>query len=166
MEALTEMAARTNGSFWVFTFILVLLHLVLRLGLGVTVVPDLIVVAMLLAARRLSGAGAALLGLILGVLADSLAMVAFGATAVAFVIVGFLGAWSRNFFEGDSYLFTVVYVFLGAWLVEGIRFAAGGATGRGQDPGLLLTVTPLTALLTAAAALVALIAYRNFSGNR
>jgi rod shape-determining protein MreD len=160
------MASRSTRSFWVFIFVLVLLHLTLRLGLAITMLPDLIVVAVLLAARRLSGAGAALLGLILGILADSLAMVAFGATAVAFVIVGFLGARSRNFFEGDSYLFIVFYVFLGAWLIEAIRFGVGGAMMRGQEPMLLVTAAPLTALLTAVAALVALIAYRSVSGNR
>jgi rod shape-determining protein MreD len=158
--------ARTARSFWVFMFILVLLHLTLRLALGLTLVPDLIVVAALLGARRLSGAGAALYGLLLGVLADSLAMVAFGATAVAFVVVCFLGSRSRNFFEGDSYLFLTFYAFLGAWLVEAIRFLVGGSLGRGQEPMMLLTATPLTALYTAAAAVIAMIAYRAFSGHR
>jgi rod shape-determining protein MreD len=160
------MAHRTARSFWLFMLLLVLLHLILRLALGMTLVPDLIVVAVLLGARRLSGAGAALYGLLLGVLADSLAMVAFGATAVAFVIVGFLGSRSRNFFEGDSYLFLAFYAFLGAWLIEAIRFGVGGAMGRGQEPMLLLTGTPLTALYTAIAAVVAMIAYRAFSGHR
>jgi rod shape-determining protein MreD len=160
------MTPRSTRSFWIFIFVLVVLHLILRLGLALTMVPDLITVALLLGARRLSGAGAAFLGLVLGILADSLAMVAFGATAVAFVIAGFLSARSRNFFEGDSYLFTVVFVFLGAWLIEAIRFGVGGAMARGQEPMQLLTTMPLTALLTAAAALVALIAYRSLSGNR
>jgi rod shape-determining protein MreD len=160
------MAARTATSFWIFIFILVLLHLVLRLGLALAVVPDLIVVALLLGARRLSGAGAAFYGLILGILADSLAMVAFGATAVAFVVTGFIGARSRNFFEGDSYLFLIVYVFLGAWLIEAIRFGVGGAMARGQEPMLLLTATPLAALWTAVAALIAMLAYRTLSGKR
>jgi rod shape-determining protein MreD len=160
------MASRTATSFWVFIFILVLLHLTLRIGLALTVVPDLLVVALLLGARRLSGAGAAFYGLVLGILADSLAMVAFGATAVALVVVGFLGARSRNFFEGDSYLFIAFYAFLGAWMVEAIRFGVGGAAGRGQEPMLLLTATPLTALYVALSAVVALIAYRTLSGSR
>jgi rod shape-determining protein MreD len=160
------MAARTSRSFWVLMFVLVLLHLIFRLALGLTVVPDLIVVAALLGARRLGGPGAALYGLLLGVLADSLAMVAFGATAVAFVVVCYLGSRSRNFFEGDSYLFVAFYAFLGAWLIEAIRFVAGGATARGQEPMLLLTNTPMTALYTAAAAIVAMMAYRAFSGQR
>lgn len=160
------MPARSDGWFWGFILLLVLLHLTLRLGFGMTAVPDLLVAAALLGARRLSGAGAAFYGLVLGILADSLALVAFGATAVALVVTGFLGARSRNFFEGDSYLFLVLYLFLGAWLVEVIRFAVGGAMARGQEPLLLITAAPLAALWIAAAGLVAAIAYRSLSGQR
>jgi rod shape-determining protein MreD len=160
------MPQRSGTSFWVFIAVLVLLHLVLRLALGLTFVPDLLVVATLLGARRLSGAGAALLGLVLGVLADSLAVVAFGATAVAYVVAAYFGARSRNLFEGDSYLFVLVYVFLGAWLIDAIRFFVGGARGRGEEPMLLLTEAPLTALFIAIAAVLALVAYRAATGRR
>ncbi|HSJ25034.1 MAG TPA: hypothetical protein VK929_10220 [Longimicrobiales bacterium] len=160
------MASRSAKSFWIFIAVLILLHLTLRVGLALTMVPDLLVVAALLGARRLSGAGAAFYGLLLGILADSLALVAFGATSVAFVVACFLGARSRNLFEGDSYLFIIVYVFFGAWLVEAIRFGAGGAMARGQEPMLLLTAAPLTALYIALAAVVAMIAYRALSGHR
>lgn len=160
------MTARTGPTFWVFIGVLVLLHLVVRLALGFTFVPDLLVVALLLGARRLGGPAAALFGLVLGVLADSLAVVAFGASAVAYVIAGWIGSRSRNLFEGDSYLFVFVYVFLGAWLVEALRFFVGGARGRGEEPMMLLTEVPLTALFTAIAAVVALIAYRAVTGRR
>jgi rod shape-determining protein MreD len=159
------MASRST-SFWTFIVILILLHLVLRLVLGLTVVPDLIVVAALLGGRRLGGWRAALYGLVLGVLADSLALVGFGATAVAFVVVCYLGSRSRNFFEGDSYLFITVYAVMGAWLVEIIRFVAGGAMGRGIDPGYLVGSGLLSALYVAAAAVVSLIAYRAITGHR
>lgn len=159
------MASRA-GSFWTFIVVLVLLHFTLRLALGLTMGPDLIVVAALLGARRLNGPGAALFGLVLGVLADSLAMVAFGATAVALVIACYVGSRSRNLFEGDSYLFVFVYVFFGAWLIDAIHFLVGGAAGRGEAPGLLLTEAPLTALYIAITAVIALISYRAATGNR
>jgi hypothetical protein len=50
------MTAR-SPAFWVFIGVLVLLHLVLRLALNLTFVPDLLVVALLLGSRRL-GEGA------------------------------------------------------------------------------------------------------------
>jgi rod shape-determining protein MreD len=159
------MASRTT-SFWTFIVVLVLLHLLLRLALGLTVVPDLFVVALLLGARRLGGAGAAPPGLVLGILADSLALIAFGATAVAFVIVGFLGSRSRNLFEGDSYLFVAFYAFIGAWLIEAIRFVVGGALARGVQPLTLVSEGALSALYTAAAAIIAMMAYRGFTGHR
>lgn len=159
------MAARST-TFWLFITVLVLLHLFLRLGLGLTMVPDLLVVATLLGARRLGTPGATLLGLALGLLADSLALVAFGASAVAFVVANFLGSRSRNLFEGDSYLFVSVYAFLGAWLIEAIRFVAGGYRGRGMAYGHLITDAPLESLYIAIAAVVSLIAYRALTGHR
>lgn len=159
------MASRST-SFWTFIVILILLHLVLRLALGLTIVPDLIVVAALLGGRRLGGWQSALYGLLLGILADSLALVGFGATSVAFVVVCYIGSRSRNFFEGDSYLFIALYAVVGAWLVEAIRFAAGGAMARGVGAGYLIGGGLLNALYVAAAAVVALIAYRAFTGHR
>lgn len=159
------MASRSTA-FWVFIAVLIVLHLVLRLALGITIVPDLLVVAALLGGRRLGGWQSALFGLVLGVLADSLALVGFGATSVAFVIVCYLGSRSRNLFEGDSYLFIAFYAFIGAWLVEVIRFVVGGSMGRGLSPGYLVGGGLLNALYIAAAAVVSLIAYRAISGRR
>jgi len=158
--------ASKSTSFWTFIVILLLLHLSVRLALGISAVPDLIVVALLLGARRLGGWQAAALGLVLGILADSLALVAFGATSVAFVVTGWLGSKSRNLFEGDSYLFVIVYAFLGAWLVELIRYFIGGYGGRGLSAGYLITDAPLTSLYIAIAAVASLIAYRGITGHR
>ena len=159
------MASRAT-SFWTFIAILVVLHLIFRLTFGMTAVPDLIVVAALLGARRLGGWQAALFGLGLGVLADSLALVGFGATAVAFVVVCFLGSRSRNLFEGDSYLFVAAYAFLGAWLVSLIRFLTGGPPAAGSGMLWLFTTGLLNAAYIAIAAIVSLIAYRAITGHR
>jgi rod shape-determining protein MreD len=158
--------ASKSTTFWTFIVILVLLHLSVRLALGVALLPDLLVVALLLGARRLGAWQAALFGLVLGILADSLALVAFGATSVAFVVVAYLGSRSRNFFEGDSYLFVIAYAFFGAWLIDVIRFIAGGFMKRGVETGYLITQAPLTSLYIAVAAVVSLIAYRGITGQR
>lgn len=159
--------ATRSSPFWGFILVLVLLHLVLRLALGLTIVPDLIVVAALLGARRLGAPGAALLGLVLGVLADSLAIVAFGATAVAFVIVCYLGSRTRNLFEGDSYLFAAIYAFIGAWLIFAIRFLVGGFMARGEQPLLqVASGAALESLYVAIATVVSLMAFRAITGRR
>jgi rod shape-determining protein MreD len=159
------MASR-SASFWTFIVILVLLHLIFRLALGVALVPDLITVALLLGARRLGGWQATLFGLVLGLLADALALTGFGATAVAYVVVGYLGSRSRNLFEGDSYLFVAFYSFIGAWLIEAIRYVAAGSGGRGVTLSYLVDPALLNSLHITIAAVVALIAYRAFSGHR
>lgn len=158
------MASR-SGAFWTFILILVLLHLVLRLALGLTLIPDLLVVALLIGARRLDGPGAALFGLALGVVADSLAMVAFGATAVAFVVVAYIGSRSRNVFEGDSYLFIAAYALVGAWLAEAIRYAVGGFYGRGLPPVYLVSDALIDAAYVMIATVISLIAFRAISGR-
>lgn len=159
------MATRT-AAFWTFIAVLVLLHLTFRIGLGIGVVPDLLVVAALLGGRRLGGWESALYGLVLGILADSLAVVAFGATSVAFVIVCYLGSRLRVWFEGDSLLFILAYAFVGAWLVEVIRFFAGGYGTRGMPVTYLYMDAPLQSLYVALAALASLIAYRAVTGSR
>ncbi|MEX0907961.1 MAG: hypothetical protein WD054_06490 [Gemmatimonadota bacterium] len=159
------MASRSSA-FWLFIVVLVLLHLVLRLALGLGIVPDLLIVAALLGARRLDAPAAAAFGLGLGILADSLAMVAFGASAVAFVVGCYVGSRTRSFFEGDSYLFVTLYAFLGAWLIAVVRYFAGGYMGRGVELSHLGTGAPLESLYVAVAAVISLIAYRAVSGQR
>src|SRR5690606_19686966 len=81
-------------TFWAFIALLVVLDFILHIaiGLGATA-PDLLTVALLLAARRLSSAGAAALGLVFGLLRDALSLIAFGAEAVTMTL---LGSWARG----------------------------------------------------------------------
>src|SRR5215208_2272046 len=111
------MAGRNNTGFWIFIIVLVVLHFGVHVALGMrSLAPDFLTIALLLGARRLSGAGAAGLGLALGLLNDALSLTAFGALAVTYAILGFLGSRSRDLFEGDSLLFVAVYIFVGKLL--------------------------------------------------
>lgn len=154
--------ARSKYGFSIFVAVLVLVHLVLHVGLGIgESAPDLMTIAVLLAARRMRATTAALLGLLLGVLEDSLALVAFGASAVAFSLIALLGARSRDLFEGDSLLFVAVYLFLGKVLRDAIHVVLTEA-----ESGVLLTATPIAALYAMVAGLIALGVYRTISGER
>ena len=158
------MAART-WRLWFFVALLVVLHFVLHLAIGFgPAAPDLLLVAVLLGARRLGGAGAAGLGFVLGLIEDALSLVAFGASAVALTVVGYLGARSRDLLEGESFFFIAIYLFLGKWLRDAIQMAVS----RGDAPewNNLLTVAPLTALYTAIAGAVALLIFRATTGER
>jgi len=110
---------------------LVVLHLFLHLGLGIgRAAPDLMTVALLLAARETGMGGGAALGFFLGLLEDSFSVLAFGANTLSLTLVGILGARTRDLFVGDSVFFFFSYLTLGKilrdlvhWLVagEGLR---------------------------------------------
>jgi rod shape-determining protein MreD len=158
------MAGRGNYvGFWIFIIILVVLHLVAHVAIGLRgIAPDLLTVALLLGVRRLSGAGAAGLGLALGILNDALSLDAFGALALTYAIIGFLGARSRDLFEGDSMLFVAVYIFLG----KALRDVIYQVLTRSQPWSDLWSATPLAALYAAVAGIVALTLYRAATSDR
>ena len=162
------MASRsgTGAPFWIFIAILVVLHLVLHVAIGLGMgAPDLLTVAVLLAARRLKSSGAAALGLVVGILNDALSLTTFGANALSYAIIGFLGARSRDLFEGDSLLFVAVYVFLGKWLRDALYFVIT-RSAHGETWGSLLTAAPIAAVFAAFAAMVAMMLYRAATGER
>jgi hypothetical protein len=156
-----------SASFAVFIALLVFAHLVVHVALGYGPAgPDFMAVAVLLAARRSTAPRAALLGLGLGLLADALALRGFGATAVSLVAVGWAGARTRDLFEGGSYAFTLVYLFLGKWLSYAIYLLVSPEARAGAVRGALVTTAPLYALSTAVAGVLALAAYRLSVGDR
>src|SRR5262245_49256684 len=161
------MAMRSSRPFWVFFTLLVLLHFLLHIGLGLGAsAPDLLTVAVLLGARRLRGFWAATLGLLLGLLNDSFSIGSFGADAVALTVVGYLGAWSRDLFEGDSLLFVGGYLFIGKWLHDLIYWGFARDTARSGFFEQFLLRSPMAALYAAAAGMVALMIYRATTGDK
>jgi rod shape-determining protein MreD len=160
------MATSNPLSFWVFFALLVVTHFVLHLALGLgPSAPDLITVAVLLAARRARGAGAAAIGLALGLIGDSLSAHSFGADAIALAVLAYLGARSRDLFDGDSLLFVGVYVFVGKWLHD-LGYWLLAPAARGDALTQLLIQAPLAALYTAVGGAVALLIYRASTGER
>jgi rod shape-determining protein MreD len=152
-----------------FLVVLALLHLLLQIGFGLaTGAPDLLVVALLLGARRMAAPAAAALGLVLGVVYDAVALLAFGSGAVVLTILGYLGARTRELFVGESLAFSAVYLFLGKWLhvlllALMLRYGRGAAV---EWTPLLLVEAPLAALYTAVAGVVALAVYRGGTGQK
>lgn len=146
--------------YWAFIALLVVLYFILTLGIGLSEgVPDLLTVAVLLAARRMPGAGAAGLGLALGLVRDSVGVAAFGAGGVVLTALGYLGARTRDIFEGDSLIFTALYLFLGKWLHDVVYALLSGGV-RGGVVDLMVTDAPIAAGYAALAGVVALVLYR------
>lgn len=157
------MMSRVGWGFWAFIVLLVILHFVLRVGLGYDqLAPDLLVVALLLSARQLSAGTAAGVGLGLGILDGALAPFALGGSALALTVIGFAGSRSREFFSDDNFFLYALYLFAGKWLFDVILFVVTGDVFR-SGASYLLLVSPLTAIYAAAAGLVSLAIYRAFS---
>lgn len=108
---------KTRLRVWIVVVGLVILHFLLHVGLGVRhAAPDLLTVALLLAAREVGVGTAAGLGLLLGLLEDALSVLSFGANAVSMSVVGLLGAVTRDLFVGDSLIFLSSYFVIGKWV--------------------------------------------------
>ena len=149
--------------FRIFIAVLVILHFVLRVGLGLDqLAPDLLVVALLLAAREIRAGAAAGLGLVLGVLDGSMVPFNLGISALVLTALGFAGARSREIFSGESYVFLALYLFAGKWLYDIFlslltrEIFRSGATEY-------LVMAPMTAIYAAAAGVVAMALYRAFT---
>lgn len=116
---------------WVVVLMLFGLHFVLHVGLGLgPEAPDLLTVALLLAAREVDLGRAAGTGLVFGLLEDALSVLSFGANSVAMTLLGMLGALTRDLFVGDSLFFLVSYFLVGKWLRDLIHWAMVGENLR------------------------------------
>jgi len=141
----------TRWRFALFIAGLVVLHFVLRVGLGLGVLaPDLLVVALLLASRRMRPGGAAGLGFVLGVLEGSANPTVFGAASLALSVVGYLGSRSREWLAGDDPVTMVAYFFVGTLLYEALLYVLLAIMGAGGSP-MALAIPALFASLYAAA---------------
>ena len=106
---------------------LALLHFLLRVGFGMGLwAPDLLTVALLLAARETRMGWAAGVGFLFGLLEDALSVLAFGANALTMTLLGIAGAATRALFVGDSWLFVVSYFFIGKWLRDLLHWVLMG----------------------------------------
>lgn len=152
-----------EGTRWQFVALialLVVLYFVLAVGLQLNLfVPDLLVVALLLGARRMRAGAAAGFGLFLGLLHGGVFPFAMGASALVFCVLGYLAARSREVLAGDSPVTLVAYLAIGKWLADAALW--GLMAGRGTaDNVAALGVALLVAIYTAIAGLAVVTAYR------
>lgn len=135
--------------------VLLVLHLLLHVGFAYgRGAPDLLTLALLLAAREVGLGRAAVIGLFFGLLEDALSVLAFGANSIAMTLVAVGGALSRDFFVGDSRIFLVSYVFAGKWIRDLIHWIAMGEGLRQPFWEQVLVQGALQGLYVAAIALV------------
>jgi rod shape-determining protein MreD len=145
----------------VITFvILVLLHYTLRPLLGWRAPMDFLVLALLLASIRVRPAAAALVGLLVGLVADSLTPESLGAAAIAMTIVGYLSSWLKAVFFADNLALNAFFFFLGKWSFDVIYFVVEQRLGGIELVQQLLLWSPLSAAATAVAGILLLLIMR------
>ena len=137
---------RTPTRIWSICGFLVLLHFGLHLSLGLGEgAPDLLLVALLIAARELDIGRGAGLGFFLGMLDDAFSVLAFGANTFALTLVGMGGARTRDLFVGDSLLFLTSYLMLGKWVRDFLHWVAVGEGLRESFVETMLIQSPISA---------------------
>jgi rod shape-determining protein MreD len=139
--------------------ILVVLHYTLRPVLEWRTSIDFLLIALLLAAVRMRPGAAAVLGFVMGLVADSLSVGAFGAT-LAMTVVGFTASWLRAVVFAENLVLHAAFFFAGKWLFD-IIFLLVERRVKGLDLVFQLLIwSPLTAMVTALAGLLVLIIMR------
>ena len=153
--------------FVVFIVLLIALDLLLRVGMGLSDwAPDLLTIALLLAVRRTPAGWAAGLGLVMGLIRDSVNLTTFGSDAIVMTVLGYLGSRTRDYFVGDSTFFLFFYLFFGKWLHDAMYFVVSRALGVEDAVSTLLIEAPLAGAYASIAGLVAFSAYRAFVRER
>ncbi len=140
--------------------VLVLLHYTLRPLLGWRIGPDFLVIALLVAAIRMRPGSAALLGLLLGIVADSLEPHAFGAGALAMTLVGFSASWLKAVFFADDVLLNAFFFLAGTWAFDAVYLLAEHRASGGELFVEILVWSPLKGVVTALFGLIVLLILR------
>ena len=140
--------------------ILVVLHYTLRPMLGWRAEPDFLVIALLLVAIRVRPGLAALLGFSTGMVADSLAVHAFGASALAMSAIAFSASWLKAVFFADNMALNAFFFFVGKWVYNVIYLLAERRFGGGELLMQILVWSSLSAAVTAFAGLATLLVLR------
>jgi len=148
---------------WALVLLLVAAHVVLRPRYFPSrYAPDLLLIALLFFAVRSRPGAGAVAGFLVGLLTDAVAPSGFGAAAFALTIIGYLAGWLKALVFPDNLLVTALFVFLASWLRDALELAASSALRSGGLGSWLLVTSPLSALSTAAAALVVLLLFRGW----
>ena len=136
------------------------IHFFLHLGLGFgRGAPDLLTVALLLAARELGMGGGGALGFLFGLLEDAFSVLAFGANTLALTLVGILGARTRLLWVGESLLFYFWYLTAGIWLRGLVHWIVSGESLREPFMDAVVVDGSLSALYGAAVGVVLMIPF-------
>lgn len=143
--------------------LLIVLHFGLRplLGMG-RIAPDFLLLALLVYSVGARPGDGAVAGFLVGLLADSLDPVAFGAGALAHTVIGYLAAWGKAVFFADNLHVNAALFFAGVWLRDGFVLLVGRHAAGSAVLWQLGYWTPLLALTTSITGVAVLLVFRNW----
>lgn len=143
--------------------LLVVLHFGLRPLLGGSrIAPDFLLLALLVYSVGARPGDGAVAGFLVGLLADSLSPVAFGAGAFAHTVIGYLAAWGKAIFFAENLFVNAVLFFVGVWIRDALLLLVGR---HAQGTTVLWQLgywSPLLALTTSVTGVVVLLVFRNW----
>ena len=140
--------------------VLVALHYTVRPLLAWRASMDFLVIAVMLMSVRLRPGTAAFLGFATGLISDSLTPTAFGAGALGMTAIGFGASWLKAIFFADNVILHAAFFFLGKWAYDLVYVVARREGSPMEIATQLLIWSPLAALLTAAAGVAIMAAFR------
>lgn len=140
--------------------ILLVLHYTLRPMLGWRAEPDFILIALLLVAIRIRPGSAAVLGFVMGLTADSVALQGFGAGALAMSVVAFSASWLKAVFFAENMALNAFFFFVGKWFFNALYLLVERRLAGGELVMEILVWSSLSAAVTAFAGLAALVILR------
>jgi rod shape-determining protein MreD len=141
--------------------ILIVLHYTLRPLLAWRVSIDFLLIALLFGSVRMRPGVAALYGVLLGLVSDSLGVTAFGASALGMSVVAFAASWLKAVFFADNLALNGFFLFIGKWVFDLVfLIAAHHRTQGGELIMQILVWSPLSAAVTSVAGVFALVLLR------
>lgn len=145
---------------WLGFVLLVAAHFAIRPFVSTRFNVDFLLIAVLFASVRLRPGFAAVIGLLAGIAVDALAPQAFGAAALAMIVVAFTASWVKAVFFADHVALTGLFVFVGKFGFDAV-YALVSRGVRGMDLVVqLLLWSPLSAAVTALVAIALLTVFR------
>lgn len=128
-------------------------------------VPDLLLLALLLLAIRQRPGTAALVGFVVGLVADVLTPANFGAGILSHVLVGWGASWGRSLFFADNLFVNFALFLVGTWVRNLLVLVLSGTS----VPMLLMQISvwsPLQGLATAIVGVIVVLLFRDWLAIR
>lgn len=143
--------------------LLALLHFAARPWLGsARIAPDFLLLALLVYAIRVRPGWGAVAGFVVGLFGDALTPVAFGSSAMAHTIVGYVAGWGKAVFFADNLGVNAGFFLAGTWLRDVLVLLGSGQVGGSALVWEMLVWAPLEGISTALAGVLVMVSFRKW----